>query len=80
MQESAYGLICIHCGCRHRSVQQHSFAYPPDVPVVDDITKKPFHKGQKPAGFFRRVVQIHTLSGEWVLSGYSGIGKVIIML
>jgi hypothetical protein len=40
------------------------FAYTPDALVVDDITKKPFHKGQKPVAFFRKVVQIHTLSGE----------------
>ena len=57
-------------------MQQHSFAYTPDALVVDDITKKPFHKGQKPVTFFRKVVQIHTLSGEWILCGYSGIGKI----
>ena len=56
------------------ATQQTGFVFPLDSFVINDITKKPLVDSQKPVAFFKSLLQLHTVKGEWVLIGYSGIG------
>ena len=56
------------------ATQQTGFVFPLDSFVSNDITKKPLVDSQKPVAFFKSLLQLHTVKGEWVLIGYSGIG------
>jgi len=47
--------------------------------VLDDVTKKPLSSEQKPVGLFTEIIQLHTMPSEWVLCGFSDVGKLITM-
>ena len=48
--------------------------FPLDNFVMDGMTKKPLQESQKPVSFFESLVGSNTVSGEWILNGFSGIG------
>ena len=75
VSHSVYGVLILHCGQVMSTATHHiGFVFPPDSCVINDITKKPLMDSQKPVAFYKSLLQLHTVKGEWVLNGYSGVG------
>ena len=76
--ESVCGLVVVRCGNPPTldEYAQRSFVYTQDASVINDHTKKPVCNAQKPVAFFQRLVQMYTMEGEWVMSGFNAIGML----
>jgi len=44
--------------------------------IINEHTKKPVCIAQKPVAFFQWLIQLFTMEGEWVMSGFSAIGML----
>ncbi len=77
LHENTYGLVVVRCGNPPplHECAANSFVCPRDPFVVSDITKKPVSLAQKPVAFFQKLIRLYTVEGEWVLNGFSGIGR-----
>ena len=74
MSDSVFGTLMLQCKqVTSTAAKNTDFVFPPDPYVIDDITKKPLAESQKPVIFFKSLLELHTVKGEWVLNGHSGI-------
>lgn len=68
-------MVVVRCGqVKSTLIKQTGFVFPSDPIVVDDITKKSLMDSQKPVIFYKSLLHLFTVEGEWILNGYSGIG------
>jgi len=74
--DSACGLVVVRCGNPPTLDAQSSFVYPRDAFIINEHTKKPVCIAQKPVAFSQRLIQLFTMEGEWVMSGFSAIGML----
>ena len=54
------------------------FVYDSDQPCIDKATNATVNTQQRPVEFLRRLVELFTDPGDWVLDGLSGTGKLYI--
>lgn len=68
-------MVVVQCGqVKSTLIKQTGFVFPRDPIVIDDITKKSLTDSQKPVIFYKSLLQLYTVKGEWILNGYIGIG------
>ena len=74
------GYVVVRCGIQPSAEKtKANFICKVDAFVLNDVTKKPLSSEQKPVGLFTEIIQLYTVPSEWVLSGFSDLGKCIIM-
>lgn len=73
---SVHGIVVVQCGqAKSTPIKRADFVFPHDPTVIDNITKKTLMDLQKPVAFYKSLLQLYSVKGEWILNGYSVIGN-----
>ena len=81
LQETACGIIFVRSGCPAPLPSNHNncFLFERDPVLLRESDHKPLSVNQKPVKFFAEMIKLYTTTGEWILSGFSGLGKLILL-
>ena len=77
--QKAYGIVILVCGGHTNTSNSNIFiCEKDDYLYLDDVSKKPLNKTEKPSSLCLKLIQKYTNTEDWILDGCVGIGKYII--
>ena len=77
--QKAYGIVILVCGGHTNTSNSNVFiCEKDDYLYLDDVSKKPLNKIEKPSSLCSKLIQKYTNTVDWILDGCGGIGKYII--
>lgn len=78
LKQGAYGLVFLACGgASPNEVSSNAFTFMRDELYIDEVTKKPIDKYQKPVDFLARMIELFTAPDDWVFDGFCKSGILL---